>query len=130
MNYSRQREMILEVVAQTHEHPTAETVYQSLKAQHPRLSLATVYRNLNQLCDAGTLKRLRLTDSPDRFDYNTDPHCHFCCGGCGRVIDLDVASVDWAALLAQPGDHRIDCCEINFYGLCDHCAKTSYTNPQ
>ena len=64
MNYSRQREMILEAVARTKEHPTAETVYQSLKVQHPRLSLATVYRNLNQLCEAGTLKRLRLTDSP------------------------------------------------------------------
>lgn len=125
MNYSRQREMILDVVAQTREHPTAEAVYQSLKVQHPRLSLATVYRNLNQLCDAGTLKRLRLTDSPDRFDYNTDPHCHFCCSNCGRVIDLDTVALDWRALLSQTGDCRIDRCEVNFYGHCPSCGKES-----
>ena len=125
MNYSRQREMILEAVARTKEHPTAETVYQSLTVQHPRLSLATVYRNLNQLCEAGTLKRLRLTDSPDRFDYNTEPHCHLCCSGCGRVIDLEAVSLDWNALLAQPTDCRIESCEVSFYGLCGHCAKDS-----
>lgn len=122
MNYSRQREMILEAVSRTREHPTAETIYREIKESHPRLSLATVYRNLNQLCEAGTIRRLRLTDSPDRFDYNTAPHCHLCCSRCGRVTDLDTP-VEWDALLTRPAGCRIERCEVNFYGLCERCAQ-------
>ena len=123
MNYSKQRELILDAVSQTHEHPTAEMIYRGIKAEYPRLSLATVYRNLNQLCEAGTIRRLRLTDSPDRFDCNTAPRCHLCCSRCGRVIDVDVP-VEWENLTARQLDGcRIDRCEVNFYGLCDECAE-------
>ena len=51
MNYSRQRESIKEYLMSTHEHPTADIIYQHVKADYPKISLGTVYRNLTLLVD-------------------------------------------------------------------------------
>ena len=57
--YSRQRELIFEALKASHEHPTAEMMYQWLKPENPNLSLGTVYRNLNLLADEGAIVRWR-----------------------------------------------------------------------
>lgn len=121
MNYSKQRELILQAVAGTKSHPTAEAVYNELKAEHPRLSLATVYRNLSQLCDAGRIRRLHLPDSPDRFDGDLSSHGHFFCRQCGALVDMDGLSFEWAPLLPGEFPHRVDDCELICYGVCEGC---------
>ena len=47
--FSHQRERIYQTVLERRDHPTAEMVYQQLKPEMPRLSLGTVYRNLQQM---------------------------------------------------------------------------------
>ena len=76
MKFSRQREIILRHVKNFPVHPTADQVYTALKKENPNLSLGTVYRNLNQLSDAGMLKKIHIADGSDRFDGRTDPHFH------------------------------------------------------
>lgn len=120
MNYSKQRELILDVMRKTKEHPTAEMIYQRLKGDHPRLSLATVYRNLNQLCAAGILKKLHVADSPDRFDGNVAPHFHLACTCCGCVSDMDGQN-DWRSLLDAENKNRVISCDVVFYGSCSDC---------
>ena len=61
-------------------------IYQQLKPDHPKLSLGTVYRNLNQLADWGEITRMPF--HVERYDADTSPHAHFCCDACGRVFDL------------------------------------------
>ena len=56
MNRSKQRDIILEVVSNSCEHPSADMVYQEVKKQIPNISLGTVYRNLNLLVE---LKKIR-----------------------------------------------------------------------
>ncbi|MEG1773655.1 MAG: transcriptional repressor [Oscillospiraceae bacterium] len=121
MNYSKQRELILQAVTQTKSHPTAEIVYNQLKTNYPRLSLATVYRNLNQLCELGTMQSLHLPNSPERFDANITPHCHFYCNKCGAVLDLDGAAADWRRLVDNTLPHLVTGCEIVLYGSCEKC---------
>lgn len=55
MKYSRQRESILNALNEKLDHPTAEMVYNCVKQEQPNISLGTVYRNLNQLVEQGTL---------------------------------------------------------------------------
>lgn len=123
MNYSKQRELIIDALRRTDEHPAAETVYRTLKAEHPRLSLATVYRNLNQLCDTGVIKKLHVADSPDRFDGNTEPHYHLCCKVCRQIIDITVPKHAWRSLISEHEKHCIDGCDVLFYGTCADCAR-------
>lgn len=123
MNYSKQRELIINVLRHTDEHPTAETVYRTLKGQYPRLSLATVYRNLNQLCETGAIKKLHVADSPDRFDGNVEPHYHLCCKSCKKVIDITVPKGAWRSLIATEEKHSIEGCDVIFYGTCSLCIE-------
>lgn len=69
--FSQQRERIYQTVLESRAHPTAEMVYQQLKPEMPRLSLGTVYRNLQQMAREGRLTEL---DGPvTRFDAVTRP---------------------------------------------------------
>lgn len=123
MNYSKQRELIYDALSSTREHPTAETLYRQLRERSPKLSLATVYRNLSQLCDMGQARRLRVNGSPDRFDANPRPHYHFCCGVCGKVSDVDISQEVLNTLLSVDTGCRITDCDVIFYGTCASCVN-------
>ncbi len=125
MKYSRQREAILAYLHSTKEHPTAEMVYTSIKQENPKLSLGTVYRNLNILAVSGEIQRLSCGDGTDHFDATTTPHSHFVCKGCGRVMDLDMP---WISLMndkflseIKDFDGEIYSHQVFFYGLCKKC---------
>ena len=87
MRYSRQRENILRQMRQRYDHPTAYMVFEDLKPAMPKLSLGTVYRNLNQLTDAGELKRI------DRRAF------------AARLYDSEMPEVD--LLVRTSGEQRI-----------------------
>lgn len=132
MKYSRQRAAILSFLETRKDHPTAELVYTNLKEQFPNISLGTVYRNLNQLAQMGTIAKLQFGDlGIDRFDFNTVLHQHFVCRSCNAVIDLPVADLpaeSEAALnkQAQEGfDGIITGHRLYFCGYCREC-KINY----
>lgn len=122
VKYSKQREAILDYLRSTKEHPTAEKVYHELRKEYPRLSLGTVYRNLNLLAVSGEILRLNCGDGTDHFDASTAPHYHFVCRQCGRVIDLDmpsIAHIDKTA--AKNFNGNVEGHRIYFYGKCEQC---------
>jgi Fe2+ or Zn2+ uptake regulation protein len=90
---TRQREVVLEAVRSTMDHPTAEWVYRHARRHLPRISLGTVYRNLKRLAEEGTIREIHAGSHPTRFDGNTGEHHHARCLRCGRVADLPL-SVD------------------------------------
>src|SRR2546429_248210 len=87
LRLTRQRRIILEVVRGTDAHPTAALVYRRVRRRLPRVSLATVYRNLRTLAAEGVLTE-RADPSGVRFDGNTASHDHFTCVACGRIYDV------------------------------------------
>jgi len=120
--YSRQRDLILHTVKHTNRHPTAEMIYDTLKAEHPGISLGTIYRNLNYLSESGQL--LRLNTPVARFDGNTTSHPHFRCDICGAIYDLP-ASYQIASESITPDGiiHSVSQHQLIIYGTCSHCAE-------
>lgn len=120
--YSRQRELIYDIVCASREHPTAEMVYAALKPSHPSLSLGTVYRNLHLLADEGRL--VQMPFPVERFDGELHDHGHFCCEKCGRVTDVDLPGGE---LLDAQARSQLDCDvsrhTVVFYGVCAQCAQ-------
>ncbi|MEG1971786.1 MAG: transcriptional repressor [Oscillospiraceae bacterium] len=123
MNYSRNREAILNYLKLTKVHPTADIVYDEVKDKCPGVSLATVYRNLNQLSDHGIIKRIRIDGISDRFDGNVRPHDHFYCRGCGKIFDmqLDVGAERLYPFIKQNMGFSVESHDILFTGICCNC---------
>ena len=72
---TKQKIKILEYLHSVTSHPSAETVYNSIKMDIPSISLATVYRNLNQMSTDGTILKLEV-NGEFRFDGNVENHIH------------------------------------------------------
>jgi len=124
VNYSRQRQAIVSFLRTRKDHPTAEVVYQSVRAEYPNISLGTVYRNLSLLSDMGEILRLQMGDGVDHFDATTAPHNHFICNSCGAVIDLEMENFDEINELACANfNGQIQGHITYFYGICPTCLQ-------
>ena len=85
---TRQRMVILEELKKVRTHPTADELYAMVRARLPRISLGTVYRNLDFLAETGEILKLEAAGSIRRFDGDIRPHQHIRCTNCGRVGDV------------------------------------------
>src|SRR5438105_11874634 len=93
---TRPRRIILDVVRASDAHPSAFMVYRQVRRRLPRVSLATVYRNLRMLAAEGVLSE-RADAAGTRFDGNTAPHDHSTCVACGRIYDVPARETGAAA---------------------------------
>ncbi|MDR1928044.1 MAG: transcriptional repressor [Oscillospiraceae bacterium] len=123
--FSRQREEILRELRARKDHPTAETLYLSLKDRFPALSLATVYRNLSQLCEAGLAQKIS-GKGADHFDGVTAAHTHLTCSACGSVFDLEFPAPPCLGqlddLAARNFAGTVHGHRLQFFGLCPACS--------
>lgn len=122
MNYSKQRELILKTVRTNPIHPTADYVYSVLKKDMPGISLATVYRNLNQLAENGQIKKIETLAGSTHFDHNIHNHYHFVCIKCNKIYDIpcEVAKDIEQKVSAMTG-LEITNHDISFKGICTAC---------
>ena len=119
----RKRDAILAYLRTTDQHPSAETVYASLKTQIPDLSLGTVYRNISLFKQQGLIVSLGSVNGVERYDGNIDPHVHFVCTGCGTISDLHGLHVpeELNAAASREADAMVDHCHLTFHGRCREC---------
>jgi Fe2+ or Zn2+ uptake regulation protein len=122
---TRQREVNIEELLKLRTHPSAAELYAIVKKRLPRISLGTVYRNLEVLSREGVIHRLEVAGSQMRFDGELEEHRHIRCIRCGRVDDL-------------AGGSRLNACDKNvvkrtgyrmlerrveFLGICPECRQ-------
>lgn len=119
--HSKKRDAILDCIRQTKSHPTAEWVYQQLKPDFPDLSLGTVYRNISMFRSEGIIQSIGVVNGLERYDYNTTPHTHFICTGCGQVLDLDHVLLPESVLQDAASGGTISSYQLQFTGTCAHC---------
>ena len=85
---TRQRQVVLGELKQLTSHPTAADLYEITRARMPKISLGTVYRNLELLAENGVIQKLDIGGSEARFDGNPERHYHVRCVRCERVDDV------------------------------------------
>lgn len=88
LRMSPQRRVILDVLRNRRWHPTADELFQAVRQRLPHVSLGTVYRNLDQLSQAGLVRGLEFSDGARRFDGLVVKHTHARCLRCGGIEDF------------------------------------------
>ncbi len=119
MRYSRQRELIEEILKGRKDHPTADMVYASCREIDSTISLGTVYRNLKVLSDEGIIVTLETEDKRLHYDGDISRHSHFICTDCGRIVDLFKPSKVPDEIPEKGLMVTSEKCV--YYGLCDTC---------
>jgi Fur family peroxide stress response transcriptional regulator len=134
--HSKKRDAILDLIRSTTSHPGAQWVYDQLKAEIPGLSLATVYRNIKLFQREGSVVSVGVVDGEERFDGRVEPHPHFVCACCGRVMDYDALELppEFSGAMKNLKDAAhtqsgfvIDYRKTVFSGLCAECSEVKST---
>lgn len=128
--YSKQRELILRMLQERDDHPTVEMLYTDLKKEMPEIGIATVYRNLSDLCEEGMIRKIKTqNDGPDRFDGNIKPHIHFECLACHHIYDIFPEEKEYEKLndnlkkTAKTIGADAVATNMKVYGVCKSCKK-------
>ena len=115
-----QRIAIVRELADDLSHPTAQALFERLRASFPTMSFATVYNTLDALARCGLTGSLNLGGAV-RFDPNAVPHHHAICDACGAVVDVDVEPSPEPTITNLSG-FRVLREERIYRGLCDRCS--------
>lgn len=131
---TRQRQIILEEVKRSMTHPTADEIYERVRSRLPRVSLGTVYRNLDVLAANGQIVKLTPGRAQMRFDGNLSDHYHMTCIHCGRIEDLPLpASDNPVDILEKMTSHLtrygVFGHKLEFMGVCAECSAKGYRFP-
>ncbi len=115
--------MICGTVRSSRNHPTAENVYDQVRRRLPRISLGTVYRNLQLLVSEGEI-RVWSGGGAARFDGDLSDHDHFVCQACGLLLDLErpEAALPTEKRLRAHG-HEVSGRVLDYFGLCRDCRR-------
>lgn len=126
LKYSRHRETIKNYLHGRTDHPTADSIYRQIKADHPKMSLGTIYRNLTLLSDQGLLQRIYSPDGSVHFDPNPEQHGHFICTTCHSIRDIELPSEEsFSDFYQSKSGDQVASCTICLYGTCRQCMENA-----
>ena len=117
-----QKDLVRNAVYEMKRHVTANEVYEFIKESYPTIGKGTVYRNLDILVEEGALRKVEVSEGPNRFDFTLKNHYHVRCVKCGEVSDVDMDEIP--DLMKKIHDtHGIEFLdyEISLKGICQKC---------
>ena len=122
-----QKQVIRDTLAALGSHVSAGEIYQKLGETHPTIGRATVFRVLSDMADDGTLLRIRIPGTDDRFDTTAYPHHHILCRCCGAVNDVWYSEEpDLTAHIRDTSGFVIENAAILFTGVCESCRRAEH----
>jgi Fur family ferric uptake transcriptional regulator len=118
---SKQREAIYQELLKFKAHPTAVELYEEVRKTLPKVSLGTVYRNLEQLVSCGMVNKLANGNSV-RFDAEIENHKHIRCIICDNVADVhDIEDHPIKDSIEKLAGFKVVGCNVEFTGICPDC---------
>jgi len=125
---TQQRQIILEEIKKVCNHPTADEIYENVRKKLPRISMGTIYRNLETLSTLGFISKMEPDRTQMRFDGNTMEHYHITCMVCGRIEDAPLEPMDNTIenlenALGNLTKYGIFGHKLEFLGLCSSCME-------
>lgn len=126
-----QRLEIIKIISESKSHPSAIDVYKKVRELYPMVSLNTVYKNLSLLASLHEVKEIKTLQNSVHYDGDISDHGHAICERCGKIIDVDIESIDiknsfksgMKKNLLDDFNFSIRNFGVEFYGVCGVCAE-------
>ena len=121
---THQRLEIFRELAQSEDHPDAETLFRAVQRRTPTVSLDTIYRTLWMLRELGLVTTLGPSRDAVRFDVNLDHHHHYVCVKCGLVRDFNSRELNGLRVPdAVSAFGTIENAQVEIRGHCASCQR-------
>lgn len=121
---TRQRDIILDAFLSSDRHLSIEELYLKLRAKHPNIGYATVYRTLKLFAESGIAREIHFGDGQTRYEHVSEGehHDHLVCTGCGTIIEFENESIEKLQdEVAAAHGFLIKHHKLELYGLCAKC---------
>lgn len=123
---TRQRDLILDFFLSAERHMSIEELYLKLRAKHPAIGYATVYRTLKLFAESGIAREIQFGDGQTRYEHLSkgEHHDHLVCTHCGTIIEFENESIEkLQSEVADAHGFQIQNHKLELYGLCSKCVK-------
>ncbi|MHC4310512.1 MAG: Fur family transcriptional regulator [Planctomycetota bacterium] len=124
--HSKQREQILEIFLKTEQHPTINDLHDLVKKRDPKIGLATVYRTMEVICNAGLARKVDFGGSTKRYEHKHkhQHHDHLVCLKCGRIIEVMSPGIEkLQERLAKKHKFSAVRHRMEIFGICRSCNR-------
>jgi len=131
LRLTRQRLVVMQVLAESQEHLDANALFVRVQAIDPSISLSTLYRTLSIFKEIGLVEAHQLGEEHAHFEAVQDnPHYHFMCTACGRVIEFDAPQVREAIRdLSRREGVKVTTSHFMLAGWCADCRRQGKDRP-
>ncbi len=119
------KELILNTVLEADNHPTADDIYHLLYNSGKKISMATVYNNLNSLVDDGLIHRVTVDGKSEHYD-KVVRHDHMVCSVCGKITDLMLDDI--TPILEEKSGLELESYDLKLFYICNDCKKRRNVN--
>lgn len=124
LGITKQRKAVLQVIRESHEHLTANEVFEDARKVLPGISFATVYNSLHYLKNEGLIGEVRFGMDATRYDRRLTRHDHAICNRCGKLVDLELSIPEGLFReAAKRSKFKPESVELTLRGLCPKCKK-------
>jgi Fur family transcriptional regulator, peroxide stress response regulator len=122
LRLTHQRMEIYRELAESHDHPSVESLHQRLRRRIPTLSMDTVYRTLATFAGLRLINKVETVEAQGRYEVALNKHHHLICSRCNTILDFHWPAIDKASLPDGIGNWgRIDNKNVVVYGVCRKC---------
>ncbi len=121
---TRQRDVILDAFLSSDRHISIEELYLKLRAKHPRIGYATVYRTLKLFAESGIAREIQFGDGQTRYEHVAagEHHDHLVCTRCGTIIEFENETIEKLQDdVAEGYGFLIETHKLELYGICAKC---------
>lgn len=122
---TRQRSAVADVLGSLTDFRSAQEIHALLADRGERVGLATVYRTLQRLSEAGDVDVLRTEDGEAVWRRcSGSHHHHLVCRGCGATVEVEGPAVErWTRAIAEEHGYAEVSHTLEIFGVCSHCAS-------
>lgn len=128
--FTPQRQYILDAICESGGHITPDDIYRRVKAKLPTVNRATVYRNVDFLCEIRLVVAAQIGRKMYYEMADSDPHHHLVCRNCNDIVEIKHNTVKGLfSKIQREASFQVDMDHLVLFGLCEHCQKTeTHTN--
>ena len=106
-----------------HGHINIEELYRQMREEFPSVSLATIYKNINQMVENGLVQEVKLPTQKSVYEIVKEPHLHMVCDRCHKIEDIVVGTDKIIEEAEKVSGYEILDSFITLRGICPECRK-------